>query len=364
MGLFDKFHQKNKVQDKTEQRQVNAEPSKDDTPASKTALEILKEKFGIVYSISPERNNEICNRFIIKALAEFEITKALPEDIKELSYNDLCGVYNNIEWFVKMTPLASVKVICEYKAKLREELLSRLRKSPLFSIYCISTNRPLKFSNGYFYIFTNSRLAQLNAADDPAGLTVVRITPETFDRVFASYYCTGYTSVKIDGVAIVSLSDLFPNNDPRKYGKINVDICEQMITYKQTAASYNSSARKNNRELYSWEKEKLSSASWKLANCLLNSELLLPAKSENGSLSEMFVPLVKFADGRKSLGLFTDIFAVSDYYGKPRPTVALPNLIRDQYKNVKNDISGILINPGREEYMLTKDMLDKLIKQI
>ena len=74
------------------------------------------------------------------------------------------------------------------------------------------------------------------------------------------------------------------------------------------------------------------------------------------------VPLVSFADGRKFIGLFTDQWAINGYYKKYVSCVAFPDLIRDQYNQCKDDadVSGILINPGREEDMMTKEMLSQL----
>ena len=72
--------------------------------------------------------------------------------------------------------------------------------------------------------------------------------------------------------------------------------------------------------------------------------------------------LVAFADGRKFVGLFTDQEAVNGYYKKAVDCEAFPNLIKEQYEKCKDDdsILGIIINPGREEYIMTKEMLSQL----
>ena len=119
------------------------------------------------------------------------------------------------------------------------------------------------------------------------------------------------------------------------------------------------------RNLNEDEVKQLSSRSYAASVSLLKNTLLLPAETENGMPKTISVPIVPFADGRKFIGLFTDQGAINGYYKKAISCVAFPNLINDQYNKCREDakISGILINPGREEYMMTKGMLSQLFSR-
>lgn len=47
MGIFDKFHKKNKDQKASEQKQPSADRPKDDASVQKTESDILKEKLNL-----------------------------------------------------------------------------------------------------------------------------------------------------------------------------------------------------------------------------------------------------------------------------------------------------------------------------
>ena len=135
-----------------------------------------------------------------------------------------------------------------------------------------------------------------------------------------------------------------------------------MIDYKQTQAMIISKARKEERNLTEDELKRLKQQSYSVSGAVINTSLLLPAEIENGTVKNISVPSVSFEDGRKFIGLFTDQGAINRYYNKNVSCVSLPDLVSDQYKQSKDDpsVSGIIINPGREEYLMTKEMLNQL----
>ena len=92
----------------------------------------------------------------------------------------------------------------------------------------------------------------------------------------------------------------------------------------------------------------------------------MPAEKENENLHWLILH-VQFANGKKFIGLFTDQWALNRYYRKQvLLSVVVPGLIRDIYDMIKDDdkVSGIIINPGREEYIMTKEMLNQLFTKV
>ena len=138
-----------------------------------------------------------------------------------------------------------------------------------------------------------------------------------------------------------------------------------MVDYKQTQASLISNAKDNGRGLSEEEIKILNKQSWGVSQSLLKDNLLVPATIENGTLKGFSFPYILFPDGEKYLGLFTDQWAINAYFRKTTPSVSFPRLIEDCYKEIVKDpsIAGILINAGREEYKMTKEMLSQLFAE-
>jgi hypothetical protein len=92
---------------------------------------------------------------------------------------------------------------------------------------------------------------------------------------------------------------------------------------------------------------------------LLLANLCLPAeKKEDGSATFSVLTAV-MPSGQKWAAIFTDSFAIARYMRKTPTSIVFPNLVSDIAKGIRSgkiaDVSGILINPGREEFKMTVD---------
>lgn len=325
--------------------------------------DILYEQFQGFAPVNGDRNNEICNKFISNGISEYSNHTFDENTLKELTFDEFCHIYSTIGWFVeKIAPNLKENAI-SYKKFLRKKLLSKLSTFSVYTIYATVNNLPFVAQDGSLLLYSNKKMAEITIQNSNLDwLEIFEITPELFNTAFCEYFCTGYQSVNINGQTKVKIEDVYETKSIGTYGNICVESCTRMIDYKQTQAMFISKAKEDNRNLNENEIKQLNQQSYAVSVSLLKNSLLLPAETENGMPKNISAPLVSFADGRKFIGLFTDQGAINGYYKKPISCVAFPNLISDQYKQCKDDnaISGILINPGREEYMMTKEMLSQL----
>lgn len=328
--------------------------------------DILNEKFQGFAPVNGVRNNEICDKFIANGIIAYSNNTFDENTLKELTFDEFCHVYSTIGWFAeKIAPNLKGEAI-SYKMFLRKKLLSRLSTMSVYTIYTIVNNLPYVEQDGSLLLYSNKKMAETTIENSGFDwLKVYEITPNLFGTAFCEYFCTGYKSVNINGKTKVKIEDVYKTLPIEQYGNICIESCTRMIDYKQTEAILVSRAKKEMRNLNEDEVKQLSSRSYAASVSLLKNTLLLPAETENGMPKTISVPIVPFADGRKFIGLFTDQGAINGYYKKAISCVAFPNLINDQYNKCREDanISGILINPGREEYMMTKGMLSQLFSR-
>ena len=357
MGFFDKFKKK------TEVKQEKVSASMQENSRATGNDDILRESFQGFAPVDGDRNSEICNKFIARGIAEYSNNAFDENTLNELTFDEFCHIYSTIGWFVEKIAPGLKENAISYKMFLRGKLLSKLSAFPVYTIYATVNNLPFVTQDGSMLLYSNRQMAEMTVHNSSFDwVEVFEITPEIFNAKFCEYFCTGYQSVNINGRTKVKIEDVYKVKPLESYGNICIEACTRMVDYKQTHAMIVSKARKENRNLNENEIKQLNKQSYEVSVSLLKSSLLLPAEMESGMPKNISVPIVSFADGRQFVGLFTDQGAINGYYKKPVPCVALPNLIRDQYEQCKEDsaISGILINPGREEYMMTKEMLSQL----
>ena len=357
MGFFDKFNKK------TELNQKQVPPSKTSNKQLMYNDSILYEQFQGFAPVNGDRNNEICDKFIAKGIAEFSNNSFNENTLDELTFDEFCHIYSTIGWFVdKIAPGLKENAVL-YKQFLRKKLLLKLSTFPIYTIYTTVNNLPFVAQDGSLLLYSNKKMAEMTIQNSNIDwLEIFEISPELFNTAFCEYFCTGYQSVNINGQTKVKIEDIYETKPIEAYGNVCIESCTRMIDYKQTQAMIVSKAKEENRNLNDDEIKQLNRQSYAVSVSLLKTSLLLPAEIDNGVLKTISVPLVSFADGRKFIGLFTDQGAINGYFKKTVSCVAFPDLISDQYNECKDDtnISGILINPGREEYMMTKEMLTQL----
>lgn len=311
-----------------------------------------------------DRYNEICDRFIKSGIVQFKNGSFDETALCELTFDEFCHVYNLINWFVENRAPDLKDSAVLYKKFLRKKLLAKLSTFPVYTLNTQSTALPYVDEDSAFLLYTNRKFAEEAITGHTEWLEIFEITPERFNTLFCELFCTGYKLVNINGETKVKIEDVYETQPIRAYGNICVESCVRMIDYKQTRASLVAKAMEEKRNgLTKDEADHLNQRAYAVSVSLLKNTLLVPAEQKNGKII-VSVPLVQFADGEQFVGLFTDQGAVNRYYKKAVSCVAFPNLIKDQYNRIKNNstVSGILINPGREEFKLTKSMLKQLIK--
>ena len=328
--------------------------------------EILNETFFGVSPVSGSRNNDICNRFIARGIGEYANGSFDARSLEELSFDEFCHVYSTVGWFVNnVAPGLKAEGIA-YKRFLRTSLLARLSTFPVYTITAAVTALPYILPEGSMLLYTDRKIAEAQiAAAGMDWLCLCEIAPAAFKSRFCEFLCTGTALVKINGKTAVKLRDVCRPGPMSTFGNLCVGSCTRMVDFQQNRASMISKAKKEGRELTEEENRLLNRQSWGVSQSLLKDKLLVPVQTDNGALKAISIPTVFFPDGRKVMGLFTDQWAINGYFGKNVPCACFPCLVRDGYAQLKDDpaCSGILINPGREEYLLTKEMLAQLFTE-
>lgn len=360
MAFFDKFKKKTEItQESVATTTVKQQTLQNDA--------IIKEKFQGFAPVRGERNDEICDRFIARGIAEFSNNTFDVNTLNELTFDEFCHIYSTIGWFVENIAPNLKESAVSYKQFLRKKLLSRLSSFSVYTIYATVNNLPFVLRDGSLFLYTNKELAERTIQNSGFDWTEIHeITPELFNSAFCEYYCTGYQGVFINEKTKVKIQDVYETKPLETYGNICVESCTRMIDYKQSHAMLVSCAKTENRELNENEIKQLNQQSYAVSVSLLKDDLLLPAFIDDSTQQKIIVPAVHFEDGRKFIGLFTDQGALNGYYKKSVSSFSFPDLIREEYMHCKDDanISGILINPGREEYMMTKEMLKQLFPNV
>lgn len=291
-----------------------------------------------------------------------------PESTDSLSRDELCTVHNALNGFidncVKLADSEDLKEelapIFEYKKELRKKILESMRSMTLYVLNSDLNRLPL-FNAEAMYLFTNKDFAQKQAENSNIShISLSEITPDKFDSVFTEYCEAGFTKAIIDMNCCVKISELFEFD--ANEGTSSPEICRTMIVLNQIHDNILNNTKKENRELNQDEMQQISRLSQGIIEALLKTKLILPGgkPDENGGV-KVSIPLANFPDGSKWLAMFTDKSALKRYITNEDVTpVSLPNLLLDQYKNFRNDdsISGILINPGREQFRVPKGILE------
>lgn len=324
---------------------------------------ILNETFQGISPVTDERNKQICNRFVAQGIIEYSDNRFDDSSLGELSFDEFCHIYSTVGWYANNVTSGITQKAVAYKRFLRKKLLSRLTTFSVYTIYANVNNLPFVLQDGSMLLYTSKEFAI--AEISKAGLEWIElheIKPEEFEIKFCEYICAGFTSVNINRRTIVGINDVCSGKSLDSFGNVCVESCTRMVDYKQTQAMMISAAKGSGRSLDQEEISILNKQSWGVSQSLLKDNLLVPANMYNGVLKGFSFPSVLFPDGEKFLGLFTDQWAINGYFRKSTPSVSFPDLIKDSYKEIAIDpsIAGILINPGREEYKMTKEMLSQL----
>ena len=318
--------------------------------------------------------------------------------MSELTFDELCLIYNEISQFVEKNASHLIHVkesAALYKKFLRKRILERLSTFPVYTINAKVTNTPYAFHLSQepfslpgekldlsLLLYTSKKAAELEFSAIHKvhdWVEIFEITPEKFDDVFGEYFCTGYKTVYINGKTQVKIEDVYKAKSLDEYGHTCIESCSRMVNFRQTSASIQSRAKAENRNLAGDEIELLNNMYYNASVSLWEGSLCLaaelPAEFESKMQQDPSVSVTSFfkdghfpilmhshKDGQHSMCLFTDLWAVQKFYKKAGYFATFPILTRSEYNEIKNDntAAGFLINPGREGFFLSKDILNEL----
>jgi len=322
-------------------------------------LELFSESFAELAAIDDARNNDICDRFVMGGIVGFG-SSFDPQTLDELDFDEFCHVYNTIEWYVTNIAPESVYGAVAYKRFLRARLLERIRTMTVYTVISAATAMPYTMSDGSMLIFTDETLARRAVeAKGSALLSVYTVTPDIFDATFCEYYCAGYETVKINVKVTAFVGDIYRVWSDESYGSTCKAACVKMRAYKEMLVSVETRAAAEGRATDADEKKALIKQSVIAAAELIDAKLMLPVSDD--AERNIMIPVVTYGNG-KYVALFTDSYAMCAYYKKSVAGEAMPDLLRDRYNDIANmdSIKGIIVNPGREAFTLTKKMLSRI----
>lgn len=327
---------------------------------------ILSESFVCIKAVSDERNKEICDRFVAGGIEGYARGSFDAAMLDELTYDEFCRVYNTVEWYVLNIAPELRREAVGYKTYLRILLLDRLRRMPLYTVLSGATSLPYMSEDGAMWLLTDAVLAQKVAKSMGEDmLSAAEILPHEFDGFFGRCYCAGFNTVKLNLRDSLPLGEICPSALNTDFGIIAPYACVAMMKYKQLLAELSDAAQREGRGFTAEERNELAQLSSSASEALCNSVLLLPLNTRNDQAGEVVVPVYTLEDGRKYVALFTDADALAAYYKKPMASMGLANQLRERYLETADVdiIKGIIVNPSREEYVLTKNMLAKIFAQ-
>lgn len=355
---------------------------------------LLQEQFEGLEPVESERSQEICDKFITKGIIAYKKGSFDETALSELTFDELCLVYNKLA--KKTAPFFRESAV-SYKSFLRKQLLAKLSTFPIYTINAKVTNTPYAFHPSQdpfllpgekldlsLLLYTSKTAAELEFSAIHKvhdWVEIFEITPENFDDVFGEYFCTGYNTVYINGKTPVSIEYVYNAKPLDAYGHTCVESCSKMIAYKQMSAYIPSAAKAGISSLAEMIGQPyLFSLCRNAAVSLWEDSLYLAAKlpdeleplwqqgapipitslSKDGHFPRMFY---HSEDGQNNyLCLFTDSWAVQKFYGEEAHVVTLPVTTKSGYHEIADvkPVAGILVNPGREDFVLSKDMMIRI----
>ena len=126
---------------KTETEEVRPSISEDEVSA------LLHERFQGLLPIDKDRNQKICDKFVLIGIFRYANGSFDENTLGELTFDEFCDVYDAISWFVEkaMAPNPKLKEYAAlYKKFLKPKPLARLSTFPVYTIYSPATCLPYR----------------------------------------------------------------------------------------------------------------------------------------------------------------------------------------------------------------------------
>ena len=338
--------------------------------ASNIASNIAREKVTAAFemfpvkkeSVSPERINAICVKFINEALTMGQELKN--SDLVGLSYQELCVLYNNMQMMkIKLDPKiqAIAGVVIENNLKVtRARLLWALKQCPLYTLYSRINGLPFS-SNASLFLFTDKDLAESQLKEsDIKYLALKEIPQEQQEMHFDLFYITGFKEAIIDSGVKIPFTDLYTAKKPEVYGTINPDLRSRMIFFSQMVESTRLKVEAESRKHTEEELRNINRVWADITEGLIRTSLLLPAElADDGKSIRCKGISVKDPQGKCWLAMFTDQIALNGFFKSEQTAASVKNAILSQYNVIKEkaEFEGIIINPGRESFKIPSKIL-------
>lgn len=243
-----------------------------------------------------------------------------------------------------------------------------LKGLPEMTLYTLNTQMnmlPL-CKETTLYLFTDKTRAEeaCSKSEMREFLRLHEIIPEKLPEAMLEYWACGYEKAVVDMGAEVELKEIYPDLKEASMGSVLPKTRNAMILFNQTRAINILKANRDQRRMTEQEVTRLNLLGSAIFLDLQRSSLLLPTEKVDGKV-RIVTPVAKFPDGSKWLAVFTDWAAVCAYITSPNVgSIVLPGLIQDQAKTVAEnpELMGVLVNPGREEFRLTRENLMSILQ--
>lgn len=248
-----------------------------------------------------------------------------------------------------------------------EDFVRALRDGPLYTIFSEQTHFVMTDLSAMFLLFPKKEDAETYVRDSgQKALSVLTLPSVHRSEVLGACRCAGFTHAAIyagHGVyqkAPFSLLErVWPLLPPMGLGIANPDVLPNLYSWiiqeDYTKRKFTQNGETPEEFWLSHLHEKLTASTAHL----LDNPLTLPVVWNNqGEPSVQALP-VKTAEGETVIPVYTDRFALEHHLKAPADCVAIPRLLNDVLQNMKGhpEISGVLLNPGRENIFLSRAVL-------
>lgn len=174
---------------------------------------------------------------------------------------------------------------------------------------------------------------------------VQQIKPERLVAELKKYNCSGYGSLVINNESLVKFSDLPVYKKNEDYGNVCPEACNYMISFKEQLLAIECDEKTTGNARTVKDQHKLNALFEETVRILDQSTLLLP---------EVQFRKMTF-ENKEVVMVFTDQFAI-DAYKNMSSIKFRKTTIDELYCIIEKDesISGIIVNPGREDFRMKK----------
>ena len=321
---------------------------------------MAEQNFMIHVEVPQERLNEISNRYINGVLVRKEPVNR--EELEKLSCSELMLLRHNTKWFAENLLTNPDQ---EQVDALLEEFLEcvelKITGEDIYVIFTSLTHLPYLLQHQYMMIYTNQDKAkevaeyfQSNCKREGVTFEVKTMTPGNCD-FWALASASGMDEFILDGAKEpLKVSDFYTL--PEKYGKTNPEFSKAATVIAQISG-------------FNGEKKVFDANIAVIESLLPVMKPLIPAMfdkdtSGQNKVKGFRIPILKREDGSMWQPVFTDQFAVNEYFKNDSQSTIASETIQSIYENFlkgKEAIKGIIINPGTNQLAFETKMIEQLI---